>query len=100
MINSKEFKKLQKLSKLSFADDELDSFVTKLESVVGMINQLHDVDCTDVEPLRSVCDMEQRMRADTVSAYDISDDLFKNVPEQGEDLAKQVKCFVVPKVIE
>lgn len=100
MIDSKEFKKLQKLSRLSFADDERNAFVEKLENVMGMIDQLQGVDCEGVEPLRSVCGMDQRMRKDEVSASDISNELFKTVPEQGADLASQVKCFVVPKVIE
>ncbi len=100
MINNKEFKKLQKLSRLSFADDELKPFVAKLETVVAMIDLLQEVNCEGVEPLRSVCGMDQRMREDVASASDISNELFKSVPQQGADLASQVKCFVVPKVIE
>ncbi len=100
MISDKELKKLQILSKLDFSDNELKSFSHKLASVVDMIDRLQEIDCEGVEPLRSVCDMHQRMREDKIEVSDISEDLFKNVPEKGSEIAREVKCFVVPKVIE
>lgn len=99
-MNKDKLKKLQKLSKLDFSESELELFSYKLSSIMGMIDQLHEVDCQGVEPLRSVCDMSQRMREDEVEITDISDDLFKNVPSKGSEISKEVKCFVVPKVIE
>jgi aspartyl-tRNA(Asn)/glutamyl-tRNA(Gln) amidotransferase subunit C len=100
MISNKELKKLQKLARVDFSDSELEGFSHKLANVVGMIDRLQAVDCKNVEPLRSVCDMHQRMREDKVEVSDISEDLFKNIPEKGSEIAKEVKCFVVPKVIE
>lgn len=100
MITDAELKKLQKLSKLNFTDEEAKSFSSKLTSVIGMIDELQNVNCSEVEPLRSVCDMDQRMRADEVMVSDQSEDLFKNIPEKGGEFAKEIKCFVVPKVIE
>lgn len=100
MIKNEELKKLQKLAKINFTDEEMKSFSVKLGNVIEMIDELHKVDCSSVEPLRSVCDMDQRMRQDKIEVADLSDDLFKNIPKQGADFAKEVKCFVVPKVIE
>jgi aspartyl-tRNA(Asn)/glutamyl-tRNA(Gln) amidotransferase subunit C len=100
MITDAEVKKLQKLTKLNFTDTEIKAFSSKLSSVIGMIDQLQNVDCSEAEPLRSVCDMDQRMRADEVTEIDNSDDLFKNIPEQEAAFAKEIKCFIVPKVIE
>jgi len=100
MITDTELQKLQKLAKLNFTEAESKTFALKLRSVMDMIDELQKVDCSEVEPLRSVCDMDQRMRADEVKISDISDGLFKNIPDKGADFAKEVKCFVVPKVIE
>ncbi len=100
MITDVELKKLQKLAKLSFTQSESEAFLQKLTSVMDMIDQLQDVDCSGVEPLRSVCDGNQRLRLDEVTADDKSDDLFKNIPDTGSSFAKEIKCFVVPKVIE
>lgn len=100
MITDTELQKLQKLAKLNFTEAESKTFLLKLSSVMGMIDELQKVDCFEVKPLRSVCDMDQRMCADEVKISDISDDLFKNIPEKGAEFAKEIKCFVVPKVIE
>lgn len=100
MIQEKELQKLQKLARLNFTEKELHNFSHKLNSVLDMIDSLKNVDCSSVEPLRSLRDMDQRTREDEVKEPDISHDLFKNIPENGADFAKEIKCFVVPKVIK
>lgn len=100
MISDMELKKLQKLARLSFSDKEATNLSTKLESVLSMIDRIHEVECHDVEPLRSVCEMNQRMLSDSVNVTDLSEDLFKNVPGSQADLAREIKCFIVPKVVE
>lgn len=100
MISDIEQKKLQKLARLNFSDDEAKAFSNKLANILNMINQIHEVECQKVEPLRSVCEMNQRMKQDVVEIDDISEDLFKNVPGSQADLAHEIKCFVVPKVVE
>ena len=100
MITEKELEKLQKLAKLSFSQDELSDFSKKLNSVVMMINTLTEVNCQDVEPMRSVCDMYQITRIDEVKVGNISEQLFVNLSQQNSDLAKEVKCFIVPKMVE
>ncbi len=100
MISETEQKKLQKLARLSFSDDEAKELSAKLGNILGMINQIHEVECQNIEPLRSVCSMTQRMRPDTVDVADLSEDLFKNAPGSQADLAREIKCFVVPKVVE
>jgi aspartyl-tRNA(Asn)/glutamyl-tRNA(Gln) amidotransferase subunit C len=100
MITEKELEKLQKLAKLSFSKSELSDFSKKLNIVVSMIDSLAEIDCQDVQPLRSVCDMNQRTRTDEVKIGDISEQLFVNVPQKNAALAKEVKCFIVPKMVE
>lgn len=100
MITKEDFAKLQKLSKLSFSEEEMPVIIEKLNNVMSMIDEITKVDCSNVEPLRSVCDMNQRLREDRVTTQDISDQLLSNIPQQGRELAKAVKCFIVPKVVE
>lgn len=100
MIKENELTKLQKLSKISFSKDELASFAKKLNIVVEMIDTLKDVDCKGVEPLRSVCDMQQRFREDEVTVGNIAEQLFANVPAKDAQFAREVKCFIVPKMVE
>jgi aspartyl-tRNA(Asn)/glutamyl-tRNA(Gln) amidotransferase subunit C len=100
MITDKDLSKLERLAKLSIPAEDREGFRQKLDNVIAMIDQLQEVPCENVEPLRSVCEMFQRLREDEVTISDISADLFKNIPEKGKDFASEVKCFVVPKVIE
>ena len=44
--------------------------------------------------------MYQRTREDEVTAGDIADQLFANVPAKNAEFAKEVKCFIVPKMVE
>jgi aspartyl-tRNA(Asn)/glutamyl-tRNA(Gln) amidotransferase subunit C len=100
MITTEEIKKLAKLVKLSFTENELSSFQKQLTSIMDMIDELNEVDCTNVEPLTSVCNMTQRVRKDAINALDISEELFTNVPGESAEFAKEIKCFIVPKVVE
>ena len=91
MITDSELKKLQRLAKINFEEGESKAFKDKLETVIDMIDQLHEIDCSDIEPLRSVCESTQRLRQDEVTEVDLSDDLFKNAPAKGADFAKEKK---------
>ena len=101
-INDNELKKLEKLSKFKLDPKEIKGFLTKINSVKQVIDILQgqEINCDHVEPLRSVSDDNQRMRDDKVEILDQSENLFKNTPKNTPKLAKEIKCFVVPKVIE
>lgn len=100
MISREDIRKVSKLAKLAFDEDHLGELATELNSIMTMIDSLSELDTEGVEPLRSVLDNDQRLVEDKVSEKDISGDLFKNIPEGGADLAREIKCFVVPKVVE
>ena len=100
MITPTEVAKIAKLAKLHFSQDEITNFAKELTNIMDMIDVLNEVDCSNIEPLTSVCDMSQRMRKDEVTDNDISDELFSNLPEAKVKLAKEIKCFIVPKVVE
>ena len=67
---------------------------------MDMIDELNEVNCDNIEPLTSVSDMTQRTRSDEVMMENTVDDLFANVPGVNKDFAKEIKCFIVPKVVE
>jgi len=100
MISNHELENLQNLAKLNFSDAELKSFSKDLSKIIRMVDTLKEVNCEKVSPLRSIPDTWQRFREDKEEMLDISNDLFMNVPEKVAKIARDVKCFVVPKVIE
>ena len=100
MISEDEVKKIAKLSRLKIDDNKLSSTASELSYIMDLVNQLNEVETKDVEPLTSVCGMKLRMRADEITEKDNRQQLFQNVPGKNADFAKEINCFVVPKVVE
>jgi aspartyl-tRNA(Asn)/glutamyl-tRNA(Gln) amidotransferase subunit C len=100
MISLEEVKQLSRLCKIKFSDNEIGDVVNKLQNVIELIEQLEEVDTDGIEPLTSVVKMNLRMREDEVTIGHIEDELFSNVPGSSAALAHEIKCFVVPKVVE
>ena len=100
MIDLDVMKKLSKLTKIKLPDSEIDGFISKLQNVVNMIDTLKEVDTEGVEPLTSAVRANLYLRKDEVTDGGIVDDLFLNVPGNSAALAKEIKCYIVPKVVE
>ncbi len=100
MITKEEVIKAAKLAKISFTEDKLLAMQCDLNSIVTMIDKsLGEVDCCGVEPLRNVLQFYQRMDEDVVREVNISNEIFSNIPNK-DSLAREIHCFVVPKVVE
>ena len=100
MLTKEEVEKLSHLSKIRLKLDQVDDFCNKLKGVMEMIDTLKEVDVEGVEPLTSVVDTSARMRGDEVTEKNIDTDLFANAPGSTSEMAKEIKCFVVPKMVE
>ena len=99
-ISNEEVRKVAKLARLKFTEQEIQNFTTQICSIMDMIDSIDEVDCDNVEPLTSVSNSNQRFREDEISTDVTIEDLFKNVPGKDANLAKEIKCFIVPKVVE
>lgn len=100
MITKEEVQKIAKLARLKFEEDKVEEFSSKLSTIMDMIDILNEIDCKDIEPLTSVSNRNARMRLDEVTSSDLSSELFDNVQGQRAELAKEVKYFITPKVVE
>ncbi len=99
-MENQEIKKIANLAKLIINNGDEEEFANKLKSVMNMINQLNDINCSKIEPLSSICDMNLRMREDIVNDGNKEDEILFNSPGEVSSLAKRTHFFVVPKVIE
>ncbi len=99
-ITNEEVKKIAKLSRLSFSEEEYKNFQTQLSNIMAMINKISEADTENVEPLTSVNNSNLRMREDECTEIERVEELFSNAPGKESELAKEIKCFIVPKVIE
>ncbi len=100
MITKEDVKKVARLAKLNMSEAETELYTVQLGNIMEMIDDMLEVDCDGIEPLRSVCEIKAHLREDKITETDISDQLFVNAPGKDAAFAKEIKCFIVPKVIE
>ena len=91
--------KIASLARIQMSDAELDRMEPELNGILKWVEQLGEVDTSDVEPMTAVIPNTLRLRADEVDADPKTggnrrDDVLANAPvaEHG--------FFGVPKVIE
>lgn len=86
--------KLATLSSLQLPDDEVEGLAADIESILGYIEQLSELDTSGVEPTYQVTDLENVMRDDVVQQSEVSrEDLLALAKESVDN---QIK---VPKVL-
>lgn len=87
-------KKVASLSRLRESDKRLEALAGELNSILGWIEQLNEVDVAGVEPMTTAIDMPTPMRDDVVTDGDKVADIVANAPKSVDGF------FVVPKVVE
>lgn len=91
--------KIASLARLKMGEDELDRMVPELNTILGWVDQLSEVDTSAVEPMTAVIPQALRLRDDVVDA-----DPLTGGGVQGKVLANapapEHGFFGVPKVIE
>jgi aspartyl-tRNA(Asn)/glutamyl-tRNA(Gln) amidotransferase subunit C len=95
MVTKEEVKKVADLAKLEFASEELDSLTSELNSVLGYIDQLKELDVTNVEPLENMNETVEQaaLRKDVVrDSLPVAEALL-NAPKSADNY------FLVPKVL-
>lgn len=93
-LDRSQVETVAKLARLKVEDNEMDSYVSSLNSILDLADQLQAVDTDGIEPLANPLDATARLRADTVTETDQRDQLQKNAPQAEAGL------FLVPKVID
>lgn len=87
-------KRIAHLSRIRIADDAVAGLADELNTILGFVEQLNEVDVEGVEPMTSVTPMTLRSREDKVTAGGHADQIVANAPLSEDNF------FMVPKVIE
>jgi len=82
------------LARLGVAEDRLSEYAGELNTVLGLVEQMNDVDTDGVEPMAHPFHASQRLREDTVSEENQREVLQRGAP------AVEAGLFQVPKVID
>ena len=87
-ITANEVKHVASLAKLEFTDEELQKFTGQMDEIINMVEQLGEVDTTDVPVTSTVTEEVNVMREDVAVKGTDRTLLMKNVPEEKDGLIK------------
>ncbi len=88
-----EVRKLARLARLELSDQEVDHLGPQLQSILGFVAKLSELETDAVEPMTTALDVDNRWRAD------------EQIPGLGRDAAlanapaADGECFRVPPVL-
>lgn len=85
---------IARLARIRVTDSQVPALAEELRAILHWVEQLDEVDTTDVEPMTRVVDMRIKMRDDVVTEGGIPDAIVANAPVTEDHF------FVVPKVVE
>lgn len=93
-IDNETVKKIAFLSRLEVEDNKIEETKEEFNKILNWIEELDELDTSNVEPLVYVNDDMVRLREDIVNAGKCKDDVLSNAP------MKEFDYFAVPKVVE
>lgn len=97
-VDKETVRKVAKLARLAVPDDRLEPMAAELNGILKWIEQLNEVDVTNVEAMTSTVEMKLKMREDVVTDGPTGggqpQKVVANAPKTEDNF------FVVPKVVE
>ncbi|MEI6218664.1 MAG: Asp-tRNA(Asn)/Glu-tRNA(Gln) amidotransferase subunit GatC [bacterium] len=83
-----------RLARIDLSEDELRSFQTQLQGIVGYVRKVQELDVSSVEPMSHVIPMNNVFRNDEVRDGLAHEAVLANAPAQRDGQ------FVVPRIME
>lgn len=93
-VDEKTVRRIARLARIKITDEEAKSLENELSGILNWVEQLGEIDTTDVEPMTRVVAQELKRRDDEVTDGGIADAIVRNAPMVDDHY------FVVPKVVE
>jgi aspartyl-tRNA(Asn)/glutamyl-tRNA(Gln) amidotransferase subunit C len=93
-VDADTVKRVARLARIAVTDAEATALQSELNTILGFVEQLNEVDVAGVEPMTSVVAMDMKKRDDVVTEGDQASRILANAP------AREGDFFVVPKVVE
>ena len=87
-------KRVAHLARIAVTDEEAARMEGELNTILGFVEHLSEVNVDGVEPMTSVTPMAMKKRADVVTDGSKAEDIVANAPDSTDSF------FVVPKVVE
>ncbi|MBZ0164006.1 MAG: Asp-tRNA(Asn)/Glu-tRNA(Gln) amidotransferase subunit GatC [Notoacmeibacter sp.] len=93
-VDTATVKRVAHLARIAVSDAEAERMTGEMNSILGFVEQLNEVDVEGIEPLTSVVPMEMKKREDKVTDGEKAGDIVANAPATADHF------FLVPKVVE
>jgi aspartyl-tRNA(Asn)/glutamyl-tRNA(Gln) amidotransferase subunit C len=87
-------RKVAKLARIRVEESDLPPLAEKLSGILGLMEQLNEVDVTGIDPMTSVTPQRLKRRVDVVTDGNQQSAVLANAPDAREGF------FAVPKVVE
>ena len=87
-------KRVARLARIAVSEEDAERMTGELNTILGFVEQLNEVDVSGVEPMTSVIPMDMKKRQDAVTDGNKAADIVANAPATDENF------FLVPKVVE
>ena len=82
------------LSRLKIDGEKEEKIIKDLDNIIEFVDQLDDVDTSNIEPLTNPLEKTAKTRTDEVTAKNLKNELLEIAPSSNEDY------FLVPRVVE
>ncbi len=93
MLSKEDVIRVAKLSKLEFTEKEIENYRKDLNKIIEHMDELNQIDTTNVEPLFNVLDTKDKLREDIVLESQSKVEFLENAPESDDNF------IIVPKII-
>ncbi len=93
MIDREQVHKVANLARLELTPEEEEQFTTQLGSILEYIEQLDELDVTNVPPTTRAIEVKNVTRPDNLQPYPEREAILQSAPEQ------EGEFFKVPKIL-
>jgi aspartyl-tRNA(Asn)/glutamyl-tRNA(Gln) amidotransferase subunit C len=93
-VDAATVKRIGRLARIRIEEGEVAKYQDELNTILGFVAQLDEVDVSGVEPMTSVMPMQLRRREDKVTDGGYPEKIVANAPLTEDNF------FMVPKVVE
>ncbi|WP_317214108.1 Asp-tRNA(Asn)/Glu-tRNA(Gln) amidotransferase subunit GatC [Gluconobacter sp. GP1] len=93
-LDAKTVTRIARLARIGLEPEEVDSLGKDMGSIIDWVEQLNEVDVTDVPPMIGTGLATPRLREDRVTDGNRRDDVLSNAPD------REGPFYTVPKVVE
>ena len=93
-LDSDDVRKIAFLARIRIENAELEPLADELNSILGWVEQLNEVNTDGVKPMTSVVEMLAPQRPDLVSDGNFTEKVLANAPDRVREF------YAVPKVLD